>query len=61
MKKTKAQLEAEVAHFIEHTKKLDAALTQARHENVQWEIKFLEAHAAAAQARAALLKVTHNA
>lgn len=60
MKKTNAQLEAEVAHYIEHTKKLDAALAQARHENVLWEIKFLEAHATAASARAAFLKATNN-
>lgn len=35
-------------------------LAEARMQNVMWEIKFLEAHAAAAENRIAYLKATHN-
>ena len=48
---------------LEQAKRLNAALqdqlNDLRRQNVQLEIKFLEAHIAAAEARIAYLKVTN--
>lgn len=60
-KKQKPTLAMKVAALEIDKINLQKELNEAKRQNVMWEIRFLEAHAAAAEARAALLKATNNA